>query len=250
MLPRADGHRIAYHKTEGSAPGIVFLGGFMSDMTGSKALAFEDWARARGRAFLRFDYLGHGASSGRFEEGTIGRWAEDAVAALDHLTEGPQILVGSSMGGWIMLLAALARPDRVAGLMGIAAAPDFTEDLMWRAYPQAVRDALEREGRYEEPSAYSEEPYVITKALIDDGRRNLLLRAPIALSCPVRLVHGLADPDVPWQTAMTLTERLRSDDVEAILIKGGGHRLSEPDELTRLCAVLEDLSTRIGGAPR
>jgi pimeloyl-ACP methyl ester carboxylesterase len=218
----------------------------MSDMTGSKALSLEDFAARRGQAFLRFDYLGHGASSGRFEEGTIGRWAEDAVAALDELTEGPQVLVGSSMGGWIMLLAALARPQRVAGLLGIAAAPDFTEDLMWDAYPPEVRETLEREGVYHEPSDYGEDPYPITKALIDDGRKHLLLRAPLPITCPVRLIHGMADPDVPWELAIRLADRLESDDVEVTLVKGAGHRLSEPEDLERLGRTLARLLERVG----
>ncbi len=217
-LSRRDGSAIAYHRTAGSAPGIVFLGGFMSDMTGGKALSLESLARARGQAFLRFDYQGHGASTGRFEDGTIGSWTADAVAALDHLTEGPQVLVGSSMGGWIMLLAALARPQRVAGLLGIAAAPDFTEDLMWNAYPEEVRDTLRREGVYREPSEYSDEPYAITMGLIEEGRQHLLLREPIPIGCPVRLIHGMADPDVPWQTSIRLAERLESADVEVTLV--------------------------------
>ncbi len=221
----------------------------MSDMTGTKALAFEAWARERKRSFLRFDYQGHGASSGRFDEGTIGVWADDAVQALDALTEGPQILVGSSMGGWIMLLAALARPERVCGLMGIAAAPDFTEDLMWARYPESVRETLTRDGVYREPSDYGDEPYTITMKLIEEGRRNLLLRDSIAIHCPVRLVHGLADPDVPWQVSLTLAERLQATDVEVTLIKGGGHRLSEPGELARLGAVLDELAAAAGQAP-
>jgi pimeloyl-ACP methyl ester carboxylesterase len=244
-LKRPDGSAIAYHKTPGSAPGIVFLGGFMSDMTGSKALFLEAFARERGQAFLRFDYQGHGASTGRFEEGTIGLWAADAVAALDALTEGPQVLVGSSMGGWIMLLAALARPQRVAGLLGIAAAPDFTEDLMWNAYSQEVRETLEREGVYREPSAYDEEPYTITKRLIDEGRGHLLLRQPIPLACPVRLIHGMADPDVPWGTSIRLAEQLESAEVEVTLVKAGGHRLSEPEDLERLGTVLTRLLVQI-----
>jgi len=245
-LMRPDGSAIAYHKTPGSAPGIVFLGGFMSDMTGSKALCLEDFARERGQSFLRFDYQGHGASSGRFEEGTIGLWAADAVAALDELTEGPQVLVGSSMGGWIMLLAALARPQRIAGLLGIAAAPDFTEDLMWNAYPQAVRETLERDGTYLEPSDYGEEPYPITKRLIDEGREHLLLRDALPITCPVRLIHGMADPDVPWQTSVRLAKRLQSDDVEVTLVKAGGHRLSEPEDLERLGKTLEELIAKLG----
>ena len=210
-------------------------------MTGTKALALESYARRRGQAFLRFDYQGHGQSSGRFEDGSIGRWVEDAVAALDSLTEGPQVLVGSSMGGWIMLLAALARPQRIAALVGIAAAPDFTEDLMWRRFPAEVRAAIEKKGVYHLPSDYSESPYPITKQLIEEGRRHLLLQAPIPLRCPVRLLQGQRDPDVPWQTALRLAEQLESDDVEVTLVKAGDHRLSEARDLARLEATLDRL---------
>ncbi len=226
-------------------PGIVFLGGFMSDMTGSKALALEAFAAARGQAFIRFDYFGHGASSGRFEDGSIGRWAEDAVAVLDELTEGPQILVGSSMGGWIMLLAALARPHAVAGLVGIAAAPDFTETLMWRAFTPEIRATIERDGVYHEPSAYGEQPYPITRHLIEEGRTHLLLGQQIPIDCPVRLIHGVADPDVPYTLSLDLMQRLGSSDVEVTLIKGGGHRLSEPPDLARMTGVVDALTDRL-----
>ena len=220
----------------------------MSDMSGTKATTLEAFARRRGQAFLRFDYQGHGESSGRFEDGSIGRWSEDAIAALDELTEGPQILVGSSMGGWIMLLAALARPERIAGLLGIAAAPDFTEDLMWAAYSAEIRATIETEGVYHEPSDYSETPYPITKHLIEDGRRHLLLRAPIPLTCPVRLLQGMRDEDVPWQTALRLAEALESEDVEMTLVKAGDHRLSEPADLQRLEATLQRLLDDVGEA--
>ncbi len=214
----------------------------MSDMTGTKALALEADARARGQAFVRFDYQGHGASSGRFEDGTIGRWAEDAVAVLDHLTAGPQVLVGSSMGGWIMLLAALARPARVAGLVGVAAAPDFTETLMWDAFGPEIRATLDRDGVYYQPSDYDETPYPITRRLIEDGRGHLLMERPIPIACPVRLIHGAADPDVPHTLSLALMERLASSDVEVTLVKGGGHRLSEPVDLARLTRAVAALS--------
>ena len=250
ILPRPDGATIAYHKTaaddsQSRAPGVMFLGGFMSDMTGSKALALEASARARGQGFLRFDYQGHGASSGRFEEGTIGRWAEDAVAVLDEVTDGPQVLVGSSMGGWIMLLTALARPQRVAGLVGIAAAPDFTESLMWQQFTPEIRATIEREGVYLQPSDYGEAPYPITMALIEDGRRHLLMDRPIPLTCPVRLIHGTADPDVPYTLSLDLMGRLESTDVEVTLVKGGGHRLSEPEDLDRLTRIVGALSDQV-----
>ncbi|MEE8189144.1 MAG: alpha/beta hydrolase [Kiloniellales bacterium] len=217
----------------------------MSDMTGSKALALEAFARERGQDFLRFDYLGHGASSGHFEEGTIGRWAEDAIAVLDEVAEGPQIIVGSSMGGWIMLLTALARPERVAGLVGIAAAPDFTENLLWRKFPPEVRETLEREGVYYEPSDYSEEPYAITMELIVEGRNHLLMDRPIPITCPVRLIHGTADADVPWQLSLELMDKLETGDVEVTLVKGGGHRLSEPGDLARLGRITAALSDQL-----
>jgi len=234
-----------HERDGGRMPGIVFLGGFMSDMTGGKALALEAFAAARAQAFVRFDYLGHGASSGRFEDGSIGRWAEDAVAVLDELTDGPQILVGSSMGGWIMLLAALARPQVVAGLVGIAAAPDFTETLMWHAFTPEIRATIEREGVYYEPSAYGEQPYPISGHLIEDGRTHLLMDKPIAVECPVRLIHGVADPDVPYTLSLELMQRLRSTDVEVTLVKDGGHRLSEPHDLARLTGVVGALSDRL-----
>ena len=244
-LPRHDGATIAYHRLEGKIPGIVFLGGFMSDMTGTKALALEDFARRQGRAFVRFDYLGHGASSGKFEEGTIGRWAEDAVAVIDELTQGPQILVGSSMGGWIMLLAALARPERVAGLLGIAAAPDFTEDLIYAELDAAARETLEREGVYHQPSEY-DAPYPITKRLIDEARSHLLLRGRIPVQVPVRLLQGMRDDAVPWQWSPKLAGQLESEDVEITLVKAGDHRLSEPADLARLERTLEELIAAVG----
>lgn len=243
-LDIADGRSIAYHRSAGRAPGVVFLGGYASDMTGTKAVALEAHVRARGHAFLRFDYRGHGQSSGRFEDGTIGRWRDDALAALDALTEGPQILVGSSMGGWIALLLALARPDRVAGLVGIAAAPDFTEDLMWREFDDAQRATLQRDRILRLPSEYSPQPYVVTMDLIEDGRSHLLLRAPIHLRIPVRLLQGMRDPDVPYRHALTLADRLEGDDVEVRLIKDGDHRLSTPRDLAILAETVDGLLAR------
>ena len=249
-IDRPGGHRLAYHATAGhatspGAPGVIFLGGFMSDMTGTKAMALEDHCRERGLAYLRFDYLGHGQSSGAFTDGTIGRWADDAIAVIDELTAGPQVLVGSSMGGWIMLLAALARPGRVVGLLGLAAAPDFTEALIWRDLDEDMRAALLDEGVITMPSDYDDTPYPITRALIEEGRDHLLLGGPIALGCPVRLLQGMADRDVPWKTALTLAEKLAGDDVEVTLIKSGDHRLSEPPDLARLGRTLDALIERI-----
>lgn len=236
-----DGVSIAYHRTPGKSPGVVFLGGFMSDMSGSKATTIETFCRDRGQAFLRFDYRGHGASAGRFEDGTIGLWAGDALAAFDRLTEGPQVLVGSSMGGWIALLAALARRERIAGLVGIAAAPDFTEDLLWAVLPPEQRAALARDGIMHVPSQYSEHPYSITLKLIEDGRQHLVLRDPIDLTCPVRLLHGMQDPDVPWQRSLLIADKLAGSDVRVHLIKDGDHRLSRQQDLRLLCRVVEEL---------
>ncbi len=233
-LERPGGHTVAYHATPGKSPGVVFCGGFSSDMTGAKAIALDAFCRGEGRAYVRFDYLGHGASSGKFEQGTIGRWADDAIAVIDAATEGPLVLVGSSMGGWIMLLAALARPARVCGLVGSAAAADFTEDLVRNRFDDAQRAALMRDGVVHLPSDYDDEPYAITRALIEDGREHLLLHAPIPITCPVRLIQGMNDADVPWETVLRIAERLVSDDVEVTLVKGGNHRLSEPDDLARL----------------
>ncbi|MBM3556277.1 MAG: alpha/beta hydrolase [Alphaproteobacteria bacterium] len=248
ILTRRDGTTIAYRQRPGKGPGVVFCGGYKSDMTGTKATALEAHCAATGRAFLRFDYRGHGASSGRFEDGTISDWTDDAIACLDMLTKGPQILVGSSMGGWIMMLAARARPDRVAALIGIAAAPDFTEDLMWANFDPATRDKLQREGRLVEPSAYDPEPYVYTYKLIEDGRRNLVLRAPFPFAGPARLLQGMKDPDVPWRHAIKVVQAIRGDDVALSLIKEGDHRLSTPDDLARLTATIDDVAARLAAA--
>ena len=248
ILARGDGTTIAYSKLAGKNPGVVFLHGFQSDMTGAKALALEDFCRRRGQAFVRFDASGHGQSSGRFEEGSIGQWADDAVAVLDRLTEGPQVLVGSSMGGWLMLLAALQRRERIAGLLGLAAAADFTEELIFDAFTVEQKRLLLTEGRVLIDSCYDEAPYPITRHLIEDGRQHLLLHGPINLTCPVRLIHGRQDPDVPWRTALRLEEHLLSDDVEVTLVKSAGHRLSEPDDLVRMEAVLEGLLRKVEGS--
>jgi len=240
ILTREDGATIAYRRLAGRTPGIVFLGGFMSDMTGTKARALEAFAAARGQAYLRFDYFAHGASSGAFAEATVGRWKEDALAALDRLSDGPQILVGSSIGGWIMLLAALARPARIKALVGIAAAPDATEALMWRRFPAELRARILAEGAVRVPSEYAGEGYLITRSLIEEGRRHLLGER-IALDCPVRLLHGMADRDVPWQTSLALADRLASRDVQLILVRDGDHRLSRAADLALLERTLAPL---------
>ena len=246
IISRADGATIAYHKTDGEGPGIVFLGGFRSDMTGTKAQALEAYCRAANRAFVRFDYFGHGSSSGDFTDGTIGRWAEDAICVLDEITDGPQILIGSSMGGWIMLLAALARPARVGALIGIAAAPDFTETLMWQRYPEEVRETLRRDGVYFQPTPYEEGPYAITLKLIEEGRNHLLLERAIDISCPVHLIQGMADDAVPWRHALAITENLASERVTLTLVKDGDHRLSRDEDLARLMRTLDAVGDEIG----
>jgi pimeloyl-ACP methyl ester carboxylesterase len=225
-----------------SRPTVVFLGGFMSDMMGRKAEALARFCAARGQGFLRFDHFAHGQSSGAMEDATVGGWAEDAVAILDRLTAGPLVLVGSSMGAWVALLAALARPQRVQALIGLAAAPDFTEELVWNAYTPAEQETLMREGKIVEPSPYGERPYVFTRALIEDGRQHLLLNGPIAIDVPVRLIHGMADRDVPYTMALRLAERLASTDVAVTLIKDADHRLSRDTDIARIAAVVADTS--------
>ncbi len=247
-LDRGDGVSLAARPLPGRSPTVVFLPGFRSDMEGDKASDLARRCAASGQAMLRFDYSGHGASGGRFEDGTISRWTEDALAAIDRLTAGPLILVGSSMGGWIALLVALARPHRVGGLIGLAAAPDFTERLMWDAMAPPERAQLLAEGVLMLPSAYGP-PTPITRALIEDGRGHLLLDGPIPITAPVRLLHGQADPDVPWETSLRLADRLTGADVRVILVKDGDHRLSRPADLALLGEVLAPLLGEDGGQP-
>jgi len=249
-LARLDGQTIAYRVRAGNGVqgdggaqkvGVVWLGGFKSDMIGAKATALDAWAAAAQRHFVRFDYFGHGESTGEFVEGTIGQWREDALAVIDEVAEGPLVLVGSSMGGWIALLAALARPERVRGLALVAPAPDFTEDLMWDLASEEVKEVLRAGKIWSELSEYDEEPYEISLKLIEDGRRHLLLRAPIDLQCPVRILHGMADVDVPWQRSLTLVECISHPDVMATFIKGADHRLSEEHHIARLVSLVNDL---------
>jgi pimeloyl-ACP methyl ester carboxylesterase len=234
------GERLAYHYTPGHTPGVIFCGGFRSDMSGSKATTLESYCRGRGQAFLRFDYHAHGESPGDFLEGSIGRWTENALSLLDHVTQGPQVLVGSSMGGWIALNLALARRERVAGLIGIAAAPDFTERLIFASMTPAQQATLMQDGVLMVPSQYGD-PYPITRLLIEEARQHLLLDAPIPLICPVRLLQGMRDPDVPWSYAFDIAEALESTDVQTLLIKEGDHRLSGPEDLHVLTFTLEKL---------
>lgn len=240
ILETPQNRRIAYHRTDGAGPGIVFLGGLKSDMDGTKALHLEDWARRQGRAFLRFDYSGHGQSSGRFVDGCIGDWAQDASAALAALTDGRQVLVGSSMGGWIACLMARAHPERVAGFVGIAAAPDFTEDSMWAGFSAAEKARLMEEGQLALPSDYGE-PYIITRRMIEDGRDQLVLRSPLKIDAPVRLLQGTADVDVKMSVALRLLDHLDAPDMVLELVKGADHRFSDDACLARIVAALEEV---------
>ena len=227
----ADDRRLAYNLRRGAQPTLVFLPGYASDMSGAKALALDAFAAARGLAVLRFDYSGTGESDGRFEEGTLNRWLEETLLMIDSLTEGPLVVVGSSMGGWLALHAGLRRPERIRAMVGIAAAPDFTE---W-GFAQSLRSELERTGRLEQHGQ------VTTAAFWRSGQAMKLLDGPIAIECPVRLVHGEADGDVPLEVAMRLLGQLRSADVQLKIVKGGGHRLSEPHEIDAILRSVAEL---------
>ena len=240
-LDRGDGIELAWARIEGQGPTIVFLPGFRSDMNGDKATALAAFAAERGLSMLRFDYSGHGASGGDFLDGTIGVWATDTLSVIDRLTTGRLSLVGSSKGGWIALLTALARPGRIAALVGIAAAPDFTQDLMWEAMMPAERDTLMRDGVLYVPSQYGD-PIPITRKLIEDGPNHKLLTGRIPITCPVRLLHGQADPDVPWHLSLKIAEQIESIDTCITLIKDGDHRLSRPADLTLLRQTIAALS--------
>jgi len=241
------GRRLAYHRSPGKGPGVVFLGGFKSDMDGTKAVHLEAWAQATGRAFLRFDYSGHGQSSGVFTEGCIGEWAEDAMAAITKLTEGPQVLVGSSMGGWIALLCARAMPKRLAGLVTIAAAPDFTEDAMWEGFDAEQRAELAAHGQVALPSEYGE-PYIITRRLIEDGRAHLVLRDALTLPFTARFLQGTADEDVAVSVALRLLEHATGPDMRLTLVDGADHRFSDPDCLRLIERSVEEVLERAGSA--
>jgi pimeloyl-ACP methyl ester carboxylesterase len=238
---------IAVRRRSGAAPGVMWLGGFKSDMRGTKAMALDAWAAEHGRACLRFDYSGHGESSGAFTDGTIGRWLTESLAVFDACCEGPEVLVGSSMGGWLALLLArelrrrpTAGSPPLAGMVLIAPAVDFTEELMWKRFTPAVKREIETTGLWRRPSQYSEEPYDITRGLIEDGRRHLLLGGLIETGCPVRILQGVNDPDVPWRHAVELVARLAHDDVVLSLIKDGDHRLSRPEDIERLIAAVAE----------
>lgn len=241
FLELSDNHRIAYVLSEGTLPCVIFLGGFKSDMTGTKATALEESCKERGQRFIRFDYTGHGKSSGNFKDGTIGAWKNDALAVIDRLGAEQNILVGSSMGAWISLLCALERRGKLVGLVGVASAPDFTEKLIWEQLKTEQREQLQSEGVYYAPSCYGEEPYTITMKLIEEARHHLLLGERISIDIPVRLLHGTLDEDVPWQISTILLQLISSKDASLTLIKGGNHRLSEPEQLNMMCEAVKTL---------
>jgi pimeloyl-ACP methyl ester carboxylesterase len=234
-------YRIAVRERPGTAPGLFWLSGYKSDMKGTKAAALADWAEEAGRACIRFDYSGHGESGGEFTDGTIGRWLADSLSVFDACCRGPQILIGSSMGGWLALLMVRALRQRpqaarasIIGLALVAPAVDFTEELMWKRFTPAIRQELEEKGVWARPSEYSSEPYLVTRQLIEEGRDHLLLGGMIETGCPVRILQGVEDPDVPWRHAVELVSRLASDDVVLTLVKDGDHRLSRPEDIERL----------------
>ena len=236
-----DARTIAVRVRSGAPPGLFWLGGFKSDMKGNKAQALDQWAAQHGRACVRFDYSGHGESGGKFTDGTIGLWLADSLGVFDAFARGPQILIGSSMGGWLALLLLRALRQRaqtasapVTGLVLIAPAVDFTQELMWKRFPAAIKQELEEKGVWARPSKYSPEPYLVTRQLIEEGRNHLLLGGMIETGCPVRILQGVEDPDVPWGHAVELVSRLASDDVVLTLVKDGDHRLSRPEDIERM----------------
>jgi pimeloyl-ACP methyl ester carboxylesterase len=242
-----DVRTIAVRMRSGAPPGLFWLGGFKSDMKGNKAQALDQWAAEHGRACVRFDYSGHGESGGAFTDGTIGRWLEDSRTVFNRFCHGPQVVIGSSMGSWIalLLMRELRRhdaqlPATIAGLVLIAPAVDFTEELMWKQFSPEIKRELEETGVWVRPSLYSEEPHIITRQLIEEGRRHLLLGGLIETGCPVRILQGVQDPDVPWRHAVSLVSRLAHDDVVLTLVKGGDHRLSRPEDIERLLAAIAE----------
>lgn len=242
-LKLPDEHFIAYRANEGKENhvGVVFLSGFMSDMDGTKASALHEFCKKHNYPFVRFDYFGHGKSSGKFTDGTIGIWKQNVLDVLDNLTTGKQILVGSSMGGWLMLLAALERPERIAGLVGVASAPDFTEDLIWNEMTPGQQRELQENGIFNLESEYGEAPYPITLQLIQEGRKHLLLHSNININCPVRLIHGLKDEDVPSSLSTRIALQITSSDVKVKLVENGDHRMSTPENIELLCETIEKL---------
>jgi pimeloyl-ACP methyl ester carboxylesterase len=248
-LSASGGEKIAYKKTQGATgykgPTLIWCGGLKSDMEGGKATHLHDWAIEEERSYIRFDYYGHGVSSGEFRDGTISRWAADVVQVIDELCTGDVILIGSSMGGWASILAALQRPDRVQGLLLIAPAPDFTEKLTWAEWTDAQKDALRRDGIVYVPSDY-DEPYEYSKGLMEDGRKNQILDTPIAFDGPVRILQGAADPVVPWEYSRQILDVITTEDLDYILVKNGDHSLSQPNDLDRLIRTAKELCQRLG----
>lgn len=238
-LTNTDGTKLAYCKTEGQGPGVIFLGGFCSDMSGTKAMHLEEECKRLGRAYVRFDYFGHGISDGEFIDGTLGRWLDDVLRVIDDLTTGPQILVGSSMGGWLMLLAALRRPERIHALVGIAAAPDFLEDFTRLSDEQL--ESLKTKGMCYVPSGIEGKPYAISAKLLVEAKIHYLLKDDISINCPIRLLQGMRDADVPWKKAVQIAERITSKDVNITFVKEGDHRLSSPEQLTLLADTVKSL---------
>ena len=242
----AAARRIAVRERKGAAPGLFWLGGFKSDMGGTKIVALDAWAAAQGRACTRFDFSGHGESEGAFTDGTIGRWLEESLSVFEAFAQGPQVVIGSSMGGWLALLLVRELKRRaglkasVAGLVLIAPAVDFTEELMWKKFSPEIKRQIEQTGAWQRPSQYSEQPYPITKKLIEEGRDHLLLGGLIETGCPVRILQGVKDEDVPWQHAVELTSRLAHDDVVLTMVKDGDHRLSRPEDIERLIAAVAE----------
>ncbi len=244
FLRRPDGNRLAYAWRGGHTPTVVFLGGFRSDMTGTKALALDIWAQQSGFAFLRFDYFAHGASDGAFADATVGRWIDDAKAVIDSVVpDGPLVLIGSSMGGWIMLNLVQHLHDRLVGLVGIAAAPDFTQELIWSELSVADQATLKRDGRLLRPSRYSPEPDILTLKLIEEGAQHLVLDKPLDLPCPLHLLHGIADPEVPWQFSQRILDHVSAPEATLTLVKDGDHRLSQPSDIQRLTAIVEKIAS-------
>lgn len=241
FLSRPSGPDIAYRRVENEGPGVLWLGGYASDMAGTKAEYLAQWAHKKSRAYLRFDYGGHGESHGSFEDGCISDWAADALAVLDQLTEGPQILVGSSMGGWITALLARARPERLAGLLLIAPAPDFTHELMWPSWDEETQQRLMQDGKVEFPSEYDDTVMVYTRKLYEDGQNNSVLSSPLKVSVPVRILQGMQDDSVPWQHAARLADHIEADDLILTLVKKSDHRMSSEDDLIKMTNILEGL---------
>jgi pimeloyl-ACP methyl ester carboxylesterase len=243
-----DKRTVAVRSRAGAPPGLLWLGGYKSDMKGNKAIALDQWAAEHGRGCVRFDYSGHGESGGKFTDGTIGRWLEECLVVFERFCVGPQVVVGSSMGGWLALLlvrelrkqARVQPPASIAGLVLIAPAVDFTEELMWKKFPPEIKREIETTGAWMRTSAYSEEPYTITRGLIEEGRRHLLLGGLIETGCPVRILQGVEDPDVPWNHAVDLVARFAHDDVVLTLVKDGDHRLSRPEDIERLLAAIAE----------